>query len=307
MAEEVVVSEGGVGARPKISWSAVFAGTVVALGLWALLYAFGLAVGLTALDPQDPATARGAGIGTGIWSVIAPLIALFVGGYMAGVLANVREGRVGAMHGAVLWGLTTLVGIVLLGAVFNALVSGVARLGARAVEAAPGAAQQLSEFLGVGGEELIAPINERLEAQGRPTITPQQFQAALQDAAQRALREGELTRQTLEDAFVARTPLDRQDARAVAVQVEQRWQEARERGLAGPELQRRALAAGETAGRVMWAAFGALLLGLLAAVGGGVLGALRTGGFFIQRRRAARVVSEPAAPAAPVTPSEARP
>src|SRR5262245_17914484 len=66
----------------RIRWGAVFGGAIAALGVWALLYAFGLAIGLSTVDPHE-GNVRGAGIFTGIWSIVAPLIALFVGGLVA--------------------------------------------------------------------------------------------------------------------------------------------------------------------------------------------------------------------------------
>src|SRR5688572_3021289 len=62
-------------AHPRVSWGAIFAGTVVALGVWAMLYSLGLAVGLATLDPNDPSTLKSSGIFTGIWGMIAPLLA----------------------------------------------------------------------------------------------------------------------------------------------------------------------------------------------------------------------------------------
>src|SRR5688500_18139947 len=99
----------------RLSWGAIFGAAFVALGIWVLLYALGLALGLSALEPTSPNSARAAGIGTGIWSLIAPLIALFVGGFVAARSSGVLERMVGALHGAVLWGLTTVFGIMVMG------------------------------------------------------------------------------------------------------------------------------------------------------------------------------------------------
>jgi hypothetical protein len=46
---------------------------------------------------------RSAGIGTTVASLAAPLIALFIGGYVAGRLATTFDGKVGATHGLVTW------------------------------------------------------------------------------------------------------------------------------------------------------------------------------------------------------------
>jgi hypothetical protein len=42
----------------KLSWGAIFGGTLVALGVWILLYALGLALGLSSVDPADRAAHR---------------------------------------------------------------------------------------------------------------------------------------------------------------------------------------------------------------------------------------------------------
>ena len=81
--------------RPRVSWGAIFAGAVTALALWLLLYSFGLAVGLTVIDPSDTGSLKSSGIFTGIWGLVAPLVALFVGGLVAGaVVAPVVVGAV---------------------------------------------------------------------------------------------------------------------------------------------------------------------------------------------------------------------
>src|SRR5207248_11519006 len=90
---------GGGRVSPRLSWGAIFGGTFVALGIWILLYAFGLAAGLTAVDPNNPGSARGAGIFTGVWGLIAPLVALFVGGFVASRSAGIFDRFAGGIHG----------------------------------------------------------------------------------------------------------------------------------------------------------------------------------------------------------------
>src|ERR1051325_12225951 len=75
--------------RPLISWGAIFGGAFAALGLWMLLYAFGLAIGLTGLDPNDKGSLKSSGIFTGVWGLLAPLLALFIRGFVAGRGAGV--------------------------------------------------------------------------------------------------------------------------------------------------------------------------------------------------------------------------
>src|SRR3954452_14780766 len=136
-------------ARPHISWGAIFGGMFASLGLWLLLYVFGLAVGLSRLDPGDPGTLKSSGIFTGIWGLIAPLIALFAGGLVAGRAAGVPSRGEGAVHGLVMWGLTTVAGVALVAMTLAAVMSGVVaagksalQLGGQAAGAAAGGAEQ---------------------------------------------------------------------------------------------------------------------------------------------------------------------
>ena len=90
--------------QPAIRWGAVLAGTAVAVGLWGVFQLLGIATGLTALDPDDARSAKSAAIGIGAFSVLAPLVATFAGGFLAARLANTWDKRVAGTHGAVVWG-----------------------------------------------------------------------------------------------------------------------------------------------------------------------------------------------------------
>jgi hypothetical protein len=287
--EEVIVSRRDDVMRPKVSWSALFAGTVLALALWALLAVFGLAAGLTALDPADPQAARAVGIGTGIWSVIAPLLALFVGGFVAANLANVRGKGSGAMHGAVLWGLCTVLSLVVLGATVGTVVTGTARMGAEVAQAGP----WLADMLDITARDAVEPLNERLREEGKPTVTAAQLRATAQDAANTAIREGELDREVLMGALVRNTALDRQDAEELAATLEARIQEV--------GITQTALRAGERLGLALWWPFLAMLLGLLSGVLGGVLGARKVTGETTERRRIEHRPTVEEGPARPTT------
>src|SRR6185312_15472416 len=92
------VADGGA-AHPRVSWGAVFAGAVAAVGLWMLLYALGLAIGASTLNVQNAESAKSTGIFTGVWGAVAPLVALFVGGLVAGRGAGVASRGDGALHG----------------------------------------------------------------------------------------------------------------------------------------------------------------------------------------------------------------
>jgi hypothetical protein len=96
--------------QPVLRWSAVFAGATVAVALWVLLQMLAMGAGLAAIDLDDAGSLRSVGIGTTVMTLLVPLIALFVGGFVAGRLATTYSDRVGAMHGFVAWGIAALVG-----------------------------------------------------------------------------------------------------------------------------------------------------------------------------------------------------
>lgn len=108
--------------QPAIRWSAIFAGTAVAIGVWILLQVFGMGAGLAAIDTDNAGSLRGVGIGTSVWSLLAPLIAMFIGGWIAGKLAATRDDRIGGLHGVVVWALASVAGVMLAVSLISAIV-----------------------------------------------------------------------------------------------------------------------------------------------------------------------------------------
>jgi hypothetical protein len=306
---DVVVEQ--IGDRPRLSWGAIFGGAVTALGLWILLYALGLAAGLTSLDPANPNSARSSGIFTGIWALIAPLIALFVGGWVAGRGASVFSRGQGGTHGLVMWGLTTLIGTSMVAMVASAVVGGVVSVGKAAVSAGSGAIGAVAggtgnaaRALGIDANDALGPVNDRLRAEGKPTITAEQLQAATRDAAQTALRQGRLDREMLVASLVQNTGLTRADAEQIGDRIQTQYQGASAQAQSGLQAAAQkaevgALKAGDATGKAFWGVFGALLMGLIAAVAGGAAGAPGLPG----HRRRERVTR----PAAIATPREVHP
>jgi MFS family permease len=98
--------------NPAVRWGAVVAGTATAIAVWMLLQMFGSGVALAAYDVRDLDRMRGIGIGSTAWSVLAPLIALFLGGMLAARIAGHHERRVAGVHGLLVWAFTTILGVV---------------------------------------------------------------------------------------------------------------------------------------------------------------------------------------------------
>lgn len=268
--------------RPwRFSWGAVFAGAVISLGIWMLLHLLGIGVGLTAINPNDLGSVSGIGMTTGIWSLIVPIIAMFLGGFAAAKVAGPVTRLGGVIHGAALWSLSTLAATFLLVWLVSSLLGGVARLGGQAVSAAGQALQAaptgaLSEA-GLSADDLLVPVNERLQASGNPPITSEQLGAAVQEALRAAIRQGEVDQELLTNALAQNTALSATDAREIVSSVEQTWnQQLSALSQQAQQVGGVALQAAETTGKGMLGLFFAMLLGLIAAIGGTIVGVTRT-------------------------------
>jgi polyhydroxyalkanoate synthesis regulator phasin len=135
-AADVAVHRGGMAyatpavfpaALKRVSWGAVFAGTVIAVMIYLTLSLLGLGVGLGAIDPATEADPlQGLGTGAVIGWIVTTLVALFLGGWVAGRLAGIPRSLDGILHGAVVWGLASLIAVYLTTTAVGALLSGTA-------------------------------------------------------------------------------------------------------------------------------------------------------------------------------------
>jgi hypothetical protein len=104
---ETVVIASPATIHPSMSWSAIFAGWLVATAIAGLLYVAGLALGFAAFNPHDMAgAAKGIGVGTAIWLIVTWAAGLFVGGLFASWFDGNPDETMGAMHGIAVWGLS---------------------------------------------------------------------------------------------------------------------------------------------------------------------------------------------------------
>lgn len=266
-----------------IGWGSIFAATVITLGVWLALHLFGIGVGLTAIDPSDSSSLRGVGMGVGIWSLIAPILAMFIGGLVAGRVAPTINTLNAAIHGAAMWALASLVAMMMIMSMLGSLARGAAATGsavgratAGAVGAASGGAADLSmDQLGIDANDLIAPINKQLAARGMPPVDPNSVELAAKDAMRETVR-GDMNREKLVGIVERRTSLSRQDAEQLAGQLEQRLNQAKTKAqdVAG-QAQQTALQVAETSGKLLLTLFATLVLSLGAAILGSILSVRR--------------------------------
>lgn len=129
----------GQGMPFRVSWGALFAGAASSVGMLILLYALGLALGTSTAHE---------GIFKGASGLVAPVLALFIGGMIAGRSAGATSRVGGAVHGMVVWSIAAVVSAYLMVNVFGGLLGSawavkqvgeqVANQAAAAVDADPG-------------------------------------------------------------------------------------------------------------------------------------------------------------------------
>ncbi|EDL48489.1 hypothetical protein [Erythrobacter sp. SD-21] len=177
----------------RVSWGAIFSGTVIALGLIALLGMLGTAFGFRAIDPQQGSAFDGVGIGAGIWWVVTSIIALAVGGYVAGHLSGIPEKRSANAHGASVWGLLTIVMLWFsastAGSVANTAMGAVSGAAEAAATAARTGTEAVLEPGGVSREEAMNRAEEAVDAvEGEiASVDEEQLRAQAGQTAENAL------------------------------------------------------------------------------------------------------------------------
>ncbi|MCG5054438.1 MAG: hypothetical protein KA712_15855 [Myxococcales bacterium] len=298
------------GGTSHLNWRSIFGGTFAALGVWLLLGALGVAIGLSAVSPEDPSL-KGVALWLGVWSLVVPIIAMFLGTVVATRASGAVERTTGLLYGVVVWGVTTFIAAVFSYGMVSSVVSrtvntatslvqGVGSAAASAVQGAgaggEGVMSAVSNFLNLDRGDLVAGLNQRLQQAGLPPVQPQQVQQALQQSVNTAVREGRFDANLFVNALVQETALSRQDVQQIAQQVQREWDQTVGSALnqleqAAGSAANVALGAVDTIGKTFWWIFGSLALGLAAALGAGVWVSAKHG-HTVERRQRARPLRE---------------
>ncbi len=94
----------------RISWAAIFAGLIIVLVVQLSLSLLGIGIGTSTIDLMEGETpgASNFSIAAAIWWMLASVIALIAGGWVAGRLAGMPQRTDGLLHGLITWGAATL-------------------------------------------------------------------------------------------------------------------------------------------------------------------------------------------------------
>ena len=95
--------------RSHIQWGAIVAGLAVGLAVQMLFTLLGLAIGAWSIDLREAEPTGGIPLATGLWTGMSMLMSAFVGGFAASRLSGAVGRTEGLYHGAVLWGVTSVV------------------------------------------------------------------------------------------------------------------------------------------------------------------------------------------------------
>lgn len=268
--------DGAPALPPRISWGAILAGGLVAVAVGTMLNILGLAVGATTLDLARPGASPGAstlGLAGGIWLLVANLIGLGVGGWVAARLSGTADDTDGELHGLAVWATGFLVSALLVGNV----VMGAANLAAGGAGQAVGeAARALAPRLGVptDPQALAERLRAGLETGGDPAaMSAEARRVEMTRILGQRLRQGDFLpgqRERLSALVSAEYGLPANEAQARIARLE-----AEVRQIAGQvetETRAAAEAAAEATATAAYWIFAALVLGAASAMLGARLG-----------------------------------
>ena len=282
--EEEVVSS--LPARPPISWGAIFAGVVFVLAISWLLYLLGVALGLTVVNPATvPEAGEKLGRGAAIWMLVTSLIAFFLGGLFTARIAGIIDKTEGMLHGLAVWGLSTLLALLLgvagvstLLQTGQSLVKGGAALGTMAA-GAMGAADVDVNI----PSSVIAALQARLKAEASQALAGAAQDAGGKVSEERARRAlDQLDRETTTGIVVQLVRGNPESAKTILAanttlnkaEVEQLIEGlSQEVSRYMQALQAQVKKTADYSAAVLWAVFISSSVGLIMAIIGGRLGA----------------------------------
>ena len=115
--------------RSHVSWGAIFAGATAAVALQVLFMMLGAGLGLSIYSPiteQNPVS--NFSVGALVIHSIGALIALALGGWVAGRFSPVHTRATGWLHGFCVWCTATVAGVIMVASGASAMLGGVVKV-----------------------------------------------------------------------------------------------------------------------------------------------------------------------------------
>ncbi|OZI38117.1 hypothetical protein CAL29_07175 [Bordetella genomosp. 10] len=266
-------------ARSAVSWGAVIAGAVIAAAVSAMLVTGGTGLGFLSMSPwrDDGASGSALAIGSIIWLFVTQIIAYGVAGYVAGRLrtkwTDAARDEIyfrDTAHGFLVWALSAVVGLVLLGSTLASVVSGTAKAGAALAGAGAGAVTAVAGQAAQAGADHVSLdyFTDTLLRPNDPSASPGQGDARREVSRilTRSIATGQLSdadQAYLVKLVAQRAGVDEATAQQRLVQVQEQTkqaaQQAEQKAREASDAARKAAAAFS-----LWA-FASLLIGAFVA------------------------------------------
>lgn len=112
-----------------LRWSAIFAGLVVGIATNLFLMLLGAAAGLAVFEVGENVADTGIPLAAAIWNALSMIVAAFTGGYVAARTAGMRRASDGILHGVVAWGVTMLLSAFLITSATSATLASLFNVG----------------------------------------------------------------------------------------------------------------------------------------------------------------------------------
>lgn len=265
----------------RISWPAIFAGTVIMLITLTLLSLLGVGIGLGSINPAKEINPfEGIGTGSLIWWVISNLLAVFAGAFVAANLTNAPYKLTGIYHGILSWSLYALILFWLMTTAVGGIMTGAGGAITKGLSAMGGGVSEITAMAGQGDTDRIKEMIQDALVQDQPAgAAKKEFDidvmAVVQDVfvTNGTINTNDIQRADVEKSIARNSTLSKQDVtRATDVmlakfqEAKQKWQEIK------PEVEQTAQKATDTASKAAIWGFVALLLGVITAAAGGRMG-----------------------------------
>lgn len=265
----------------RIYWGAILAGALVMLVVVMLLNLLGIGIGLTTINPQTEAQPF-SGLGTGalIWWVASNLIAIFIGGFLAGKMAGIPRNFNAIAHGLLSWCLFTLVSAWLLTTTVGSVLSGVGSVVSQSISTlantmnvnvpAGGGAGQGTDAINISNMTQDMNTTFAVGPEGKGEVSAYEVRSVVSDAffSNGKLKEN-VSQQEVYNAVQENTDLNQQQARDLSSSLMNRYETAQTQL---QQLQQTSAAVADNAGTAAIWSFVALLIGAIVAAVAGMVG-----------------------------------